>query len=100
MRASVKRRAATNAAPPIIPMVDAGGNSIETFLTRKQVEALFGVSRMWIHRRLLDSNFPKPFYLPGRGKRFWKLSEVLDWRTRASAVPAPVCNAPGNVKGQ
>ena len=93
----IKSRAAQKrAAAPIVPIADASGQQVETFLSRQQVEALFGVSRMWISRRLLDSDFPKPLYLPGRGKRFWKLSEVLDWRTRmAEATPAPVCHAPG-----
>lgn len=35
------------------------------------------VSDMWLHRRLADSDFPKPIYI-GR-RRFWREADVIAW---------------------
>ena len=56
----------------------------ETFLTTAKVRERYGVSAMWIVRRLTDkSGFPRPTYL-GR-LRFWKLADLEAWeRARAA----------------
>ena len=63
--------------------------SDETFLRAAHVQTRYGVSDMWLHRRLNDgSGFPKPVYF---GKhRFWKVSELVAWEracARKSAAP-------------
>jgi predicted DNA-binding transcriptional regulator AlpA len=60
----------------------------DRYLSGPQVRARYGVSDMWIHRRLRDSSgFPKPMVLNRR--RFWKLSDLIAWeRQRAAAQPA------------
>lgn len=36
-----------------------------------------GVSDMWLHRRMRDSDFPRPIKIARR--RFWREREVLAW---------------------
>ena len=36
-----------------------------------------GVSDMWLHRRMRDSDFPRPIKISGR--RFWREEEVIAW---------------------
>jgi predicted DNA-binding transcriptional regulator AlpA len=50
----------------------------ERFLTAPQVQERYGVSDMWLHRRLHDSDFPPPAMVIGR-RRFWKLTELVAW---------------------
>jgi predicted DNA-binding transcriptional regulator AlpA len=50
----------------------------ERFLPASQVRTRYGVSDMWVHRRLHDdSGFPKPIKIGDR--RFWKLSNLIKW---------------------
>ena len=51
----------------------------DRYLTAAQVRARYGgVSDMWIWRRMNDaSGFPRPLMLGGR--RFWKLSDLVNW---------------------
>jgi predicted DNA-binding transcriptional regulator AlpA len=54
----------------------------DVFLTSRQVRARYGnVSDMWLYRREHDnkSNFPKPIRISGR--RFWRLSDVVEWES-------------------
>lgn len=49
------------------------------YLNAAQVRARFaGVSRMWLHRRMRDSNFPAPVRFGGKN-RFWRLSDIAEW---------------------
>jgi len=59
----------------------------DRFLTGPQVRARYSVSDMWLYRRLHDdSGFPKPMVLNRR--RFWRLSELVEWeRQRVAAQP-------------
>jgi prophage regulatory protein len=51
------------------------------FLTAPQVRARYGnVSRMWIARRISDSNFPKPIKLGGR-LNHWRIEDLEAWDT-------------------
>jgi hypothetical protein len=59
--------------------------STEQFLSSRQTRARYGdVSDMWLHRRLNDgSGFPRPIYI--RGRRFWRLSGLVDWEEKIAA---------------
>lgn len=47
-------------------------------INARQVRYLCGgVSDMWLHRRLSDSDFPRPQLISGR--RFWREAEVIAW---------------------
>ena len=61
------------------------------FLTAAQVQARYGVGRMWIERRIKQSGFPRPFKFGGvSAVRFWRRSDIegweLQWQERASAA--------------
>jgi predicted DNA-binding transcriptional regulator AlpA len=45
------------------------------YLTVGQLRERFGVSCMWIVRRMADAGFPKPVRLGGR-LRFWRVEEI------------------------
>jgi predicted DNA-binding transcriptional regulator AlpA len=48
------------------------------------VRARYGdVSDMWLHRRLRDSDFPKPLVINGR--RFWRISDLEAWEAKLHA---------------
>jgi predicted DNA-binding transcriptional regulator AlpA len=50
----------------------------DRFLPARQVCDRYGVSEMWVWRRLKDdSGFPRPIMISGR--RFWRLSELEEW---------------------
>jgi predicted DNA-binding transcriptional regulator AlpA len=56
------------------------------YLTASQICERFGVSLMWIVRRLQDSGFPQPirFSDSKTSRRFWRLADVEAWeRERA-----------------
>jgi predicted DNA-binding transcriptional regulator AlpA len=58
-------------------------DGIDPLLPADQVRMMFGgVSAMWLHRRLRDSDFPKPIYIGGL--RYWRCSEIEAW---AAAQP-------------
>jgi predicted DNA-binding transcriptional regulator AlpA len=61
----------------------------DVFRTSAEVRHRYGVSDMWIHRRLNDdSGFPQPIVINRR--RFWKLSDFLAWeRDQAAATRKP-----------
>ena len=51
------------------------------YLTASQICERFGVSLMWIVRRLKDSNFPQPirFSHSKTSRRFWRIVDVAAW---------------------
>ena len=53
------------------------------FLTAAQLMARYGVSHMWLVRRMAKDGFPKPSYF-GR-LRFWRRTEIEQWE-RSKAV--------------
>ena len=53
------------------------------FLTAAQLMARYGVSHMWLIRRMAKDGFPKPVYF-GR-LRFWRRTDVEQWE-RSKAV--------------
>ena len=60
-------------------------NSQDTiYLSAKQTKIRYGsCSDMWLWRRRIDdSGFPEPHYFSGR--RFWKLSDLMDWERKQS----------------
>jgi hypothetical protein len=59
----------------------------EVFLTSRQVRERYGnVSEMWLIRREKDraSGFPNPLRI--RGRKFWKLSELLEFEASLQAA--------------
>ena len=45
-------------------------------------------SDMWLWRRLNDgSGFPRPLEI--RGRRFWRLSELIEWERNLSRAKGP-----------
>jgi hypothetical protein len=59
----------------------------EVFLTSRQVRERYGnVSDMWLYRREKDraSGFPGPLRV--RGRKFWKLSELLRFEASLPAA--------------
>lgn len=59
----------------------------EVFLTSRQVRGRYGnVSEMWLIRREKDktSGFPKPIRI--RGRKFWKLSDLLKFEESLEAA--------------
>ena len=56
------------------------------FLSAPEVKARYGVSDMWLHRRLHDgSGFPPPDLIV-RTRRFWKLSKLEAWERRKATA--------------
>ena len=53
------------------------------FLTAAQLMARYGVSHMWLVRRMARDGFPKPSYF-GR-LRFWRRTDIEQWE-RSKAV--------------
>jgi predicted DNA-binding transcriptional regulator AlpA len=51
------------------------------YLSAAQIMERFGVSHMWLIRRMADSNFPKPirFTDSTTARRFWRTAEVEQW---------------------
>jgi predicted DNA-binding transcriptional regulator AlpA len=52
----------------------------DLFLSARDTKRRYGnVSDMWLYRREHDetSNFPKPIRISGR--RFWRLSDLVEW---------------------
>lgn len=64
------------------------GAAAEVFLSTRQVRARYGNSSdMWIWRRLHDdSGFPQPMIINKR--RFWQLSDLLEWERSQSRAAA------------
>lgn len=56
------------------------------YLSTKQVRERFGVSHMWIERRMQDSGFPRPVKM-GR-LRFYNLEQVEEWERAQAAKSA------------
>jgi predicted DNA-binding transcriptional regulator AlpA len=59
----------------------------ESFLTSAKVRARYGVSNMWLHRRLRDSDFPEPLTI--RGRKYWRLSELTKWELARARHEGP-----------
>jgi predicted DNA-binding transcriptional regulator AlpA len=49
------------------------------FLTAGQARERYGVSNMWLHRKMLAGKFPKPVRLGGGRLRFWKIADLQAW---------------------
>jgi predicted DNA-binding transcriptional regulator AlpA len=51
------------------------------YLSAAQIMERFGVSHMWIIRRMADADFPQPirFSSSKTSRRFWRLDEVEAW---------------------
>ena len=58
------------------------------YLTIADVMAHFHANRMWVARRTLDANFPKPIkFGPSKSvPRFWKLPDVEHWERERARV--------------
>jgi len=52
------------------------------YLTSAQVRARFGVGRMWVERRMAQSDFPRPISF-GTTRRFWRIVDVELWESAA-----------------
>jgi predicted DNA-binding transcriptional regulator AlpA len=49
------------------------------FLTSGQVRERYGISNMWLHRKMLAGTFPRPVKLGGGRLRFWRIADLLAW---------------------
>jgi len=51
------------------------------YLSAAQVMERFGVSHMWIIRRMADAGFPQPirFSNAKTSRRFWRIADVEAW---------------------
>lgn len=60
------------------------------YLSAAQIMERFGVSHMWLIRRMADSNFPKPirFSTARTSRRFWRLADVEQWERERSTGAA------------
>jgi hypothetical protein len=64
----------------------------DVFRTSAEVRRRYGVSDMWVHRRLTDgSGFPQPLVINRR--RFWKLSDLLAWERAQAAGKSEASSA-------
>jgi hypothetical protein len=64
----------------------------DIFRTSADARRRYGVSDMWIHRRLADgSGFPRPLVINRR--RFWKLSDLIAWERTYAAVKSAASSA-------
>lgn len=54
------------------------------YLSAAQIMERFGVSHMWIVRRIADADFPRPirFGTSKTSRRFWRLEDVEAWERR------------------
>jgi hypothetical protein len=56
-------------------------NDDDSFLPTSRVTRRYGVSKMFVERRLAnDPTFPRPHYFGKR--RFWKLAELRRWEAQ------------------
>lgn len=51
------------------------------YLSAAQIMERFGVSHMWILRRMADADFPQPIRFSGAktSRRFWRVVDVEQW---------------------
>ena len=58
------------------------------YVTAGELREWFGVSDMWIRRRIAEPDFPKPIkFTPSRSsRRFWRLADIEAWE-RKRTVP-------------
>ena len=62
------------------------------YLSAAHIMERFGVSHMWILRRMADANFPRPikFTDARTARRFWRIADVDEWeREQAKQNAAP-----------
>jgi predicted DNA-binding transcriptional regulator AlpA len=54
------------------------------YVTAGDIRERFGVSDMWIRRRIADSDFPKPIkFAPSQtSRRFWRLADIEAWERK------------------
>jgi len=58
------------------------------YLSARDVRRRYGnVSAMWLVRRLVDSQFPKPVYFARQ--RFWKTEDLARWEAVQASTPPP-----------
>jgi predicted DNA-binding transcriptional regulator AlpA len=48
------------------------------FLTAAQVRVKFGVSKLWIERRMKTAGFPHPVTF-GTTRRYWRVADIDAW---------------------
>lgn len=58
------------------------------YLTVADVLAHFHASRMWVARRTLDANFPKPIkcFPSNAAPRFGRLDDILGWGAERARI--------------
>lgn len=69
---------------------EQASQSEDVFLSSRQVRSRYGnASEMWLWRRLHDehSGFPQPVRITGR--RFWRLSALVEYERSLVTEPAP-----------
>ncbi len=49
------------------------------FLTAGMVRERYGVSDMWLHRKMKAGLFPKPVRLANGRLRHWRLADLIAW---------------------
>jgi predicted DNA-binding transcriptional regulator AlpA len=58
----------------------------DSFLNASQLRQRYGgVSRMWLHRRLSDPDFPLPQPITIASRRYWRLRDIELWERQAAA---------------
>ena len=62
------------------------------YLTAVDLRERYHCSRMWLHRRIVKSDFPKGVHLGGSKELRWRLDVVEQWETNADNHPKPVVN--------
>jgi predicted DNA-binding transcriptional regulator AlpA len=62
------------------------------YLTSTEVRARYGVSRMWVHRKITLAGFPRGVHLGGGKLLFWRLDEVERWEENEANHPKPKVN--------
>jgi predicted DNA-binding transcriptional regulator AlpA len=59
------------------------------YLSAAQIMERFGVSHMWLVRRMTDSGFPQPvrFTDSRTARRFWRTADVERWERERVGAP-------------
>ena len=63
------------------------------YLSRAQVlDRYGGASPMWLHRRIINSGFPRGIHIGGGKLSLWKLEEIEQWENDPRNHIAPPLN--------
>jgi predicted DNA-binding transcriptional regulator AlpA len=62
------------------------------YLTAADLRARYGVSRMWLHRKITLGTFPHGVHLGGGKLLFWRLDDVEQWEANPLNHPKPPIN--------